>query len=57
MKGSELYLEVKKLSPDLAKRIIFISGIITDFVESTGNRFLMKPFSHKQLVEAVKGFI
>jgi DNA-binding response OmpR family regulator len=57
IKGSELYLEVKKLSPDLAKRIIFISGIITDFIKSTGNRFLMKPFSHKQLVEVVRELI
>jgi CheY-like chemotaxis protein len=57
MKGSELYLEVRKLSPDLAKRIIFTSGIITDFIESTGNRFLAKPFSHQQLIKAVKELI
>ena|ERR1700756_2635378 len=57
MKGSELYLEVRKLSPDLAKRIIFTSGIITDFIESTGNRFLAKPFSHQQLIKAVKELV
>ena len=57
MKGSEFYLEVRKLSPDLAKRIIFVSGIITDFIMSIGNKFLMKPFSSKQLIEAVKELI
>jgi two-component system response regulator VanR len=57
MKGHELYLEVKKLSPDLSKRIIFISGDITDFIKSTGNRFLAKPFSHQQLKAAVDEII
>ncbi len=57
MKGEQLYLEVQKLSQDLAKRIIFISGDITDFIRSTGNRFLSKPFSHKQLIEIVKDLL
>lgn len=57
MKGDDLYLEVQKLSQDLAKRIIFLSGIITDFIRSTGNRFLAKPFSHKQLIEVVQDTI
>jgi two-component system response regulator VanR len=35
MKGDQLYLEVQKLSQDLARRIIFISGDITDFIRST----------------------
>lgn len=57
MKGHELYMEVKKLSLDLSKRILFISGNITDFIKSTGNRFLAKPFSHKQLKAAVREMI
>ena len=57
MKGDKLYLEVKKLSPDLAKRMIFVPGTITDFVKSTGNRFLRKPFSLQQLVDLVKELI
>src|ERR1700739_2740644 len=57
MRGTDLYLELKKLSPDLAKRIIFTSGAITDFIESTGNRFLAKPFSHQQLIKAVKELV
>jgi DNA-binding response OmpR family regulator len=57
MNGGELYLEVEKLSPDLAKRIIFISGAMNDFIRSTGNRFLMKPFSHQQLEVVIKELI
>jgi CheY-like chemotaxis protein len=54
MKGDKLYLEVQKLRNDLTKRIIFISGDINDFIRSTGNRFLAKPFSHQQLIDVVK---
>jgi CheY-like chemotaxis protein len=58
MKGHELYSEVKKLSPPLAKRMIFVSGnIMTDFIESTGNRFLSKPFTRQQLIAAVNEII
>ncbi|MGE5443402.1 MAG: response regulator [Ignavibacteriales bacterium] len=57
MKGDRLYLEVQKLSKDLAKRIIFISGNITDFIRSTGNRFLAKPFSHEHLIEVLKDLL
>jgi two-component system response regulator VanR len=57
MKGDQLYLEVQKLNQDLAKRIIFISGEITDFIMSTGNRFLAKPFSHQQLIEIVEDLL
>ncbi len=57
MKGDKLYLEVQKLSQDLAKRIIFISGNINEFIISTGNRFLAKPFSHQQLIDVVNDLI
>lgn len=57
MKGDELYMEVKNLSPQLEKRIIFVSGIINDFIKSTGNRFLAKPFSLDQFIEVVKEVI
>jgi DNA-binding NtrC family response regulator len=57
MKGDKLYLEVQKSNPDLAKKTIFISGYITDFIRSTGNRFLKKPFSSQELIEAVNEVI
>lgn len=57
MKGDRFYLEVQKLNQDLVKRIIFISGNINEFIMSTGNRFLSKPFSNQQLIEIVKDLI
>jgi len=57
MRGDELHIEVQKLSQDLAKRIIFVSGNAYGFVGSSGNRFLVKPFSCKQLVEAVNNLV
>jgi two-component system, OmpR family, response regulator VicR len=57
MNGDKLYLEVQKLSQDLAKRIIFISGNINYFIRSTGNRFLSKPFSNQQLIKVVKDLL
>lgn len=57
MRGDKLYIEVQKLSQDLAKRIIFITGNINDFIISTGNRFLVKPISHKQLIDVVNDLI
>lgn len=57
MKGDQLYLEVQTLSQEMAKRIIFVSGHINQFIKSTGNRFLPKPFSTKALVRLVKDFI
>ncbi len=59
MEGGELYLEVKKLSPDIAKRIIFASATLSesDFIKSTGNKFLQKPFTSEELIVAVKDFI
>jgi CheY-like chemotaxis protein len=50
MRGDEFYIEVSRLSQGLERRIIFISAIISDFMESTGNRFLAKPFSRQELI-------
>ena len=57
MKGDQLYLKVMMLNQEQAKRIIFVSGNINEFIESTGNRFLPKPFSTKALVKLVKDLI
>ena len=53
MTGEEFYTKVVALNGDIAKRIIFTSGLKTDFIRSTGNPFLLKPFSPEQLIEAV----
>ena len=54
MSGDEFFEEVKRLSQGLEKKIIFVSAILNEFIESTGNRFLAKPFSFQQLIQAVK---
>jgi len=57
MKGDEFYFKVQKLNKGLEKRIIFVTGFINDFIESTGNRYLVKPFSNKLFLEKIKEFI
>jgi CheY-like chemotaxis protein len=54
MRGDEFYIRVKELYQGLEKRIIFVSGSINDFVMSTGNRFLPKPFSSQLLAKVVR---
>ncbi|HEX3035398.1 MAG TPA: response regulator [Thermodesulfobacteriota bacterium] len=57
MCGEELYKELSALNKDLAKRIIFLSANLTDFMRSTGCTCLEKPFTDEQLIEAVKKLI
>ncbi len=57
MKGDEFYLEVQKISEGLEKRIIFVTGYINDFIESTDNKYIVKPFSNKLFLEKIKDFI
>ncbi len=53
MTGEDFYKEVLVFNRDLAKRIIFISDSITEFIESIGNPVLVKPFNPEQLIEIV----
>jgi DNA-binding response OmpR family regulator len=55
--GEDFYKEMLKLNGNLARKIMFTSGNITDFIISTGNPFLEKPFSSEQLVKEVKKLI
>jgi DNA-binding response OmpR family regulator len=57
MMGDEFYLKVKELNQSLAKRIIFVTSTINDFMRSTGNRILEKPFSNQHLVQTVKEYL
>ncbi|HEX3036693.1 MAG TPA: response regulator [Thermodesulfobacteriota bacterium] len=52
--GESFYKGVSALSAYLTEKILFISANITDFIKSTGNPFLSKPFSDEQLIEIVK---
>ncbi len=57
MKGDELQIEVQKLSQDLAKRMIFVSGNAYCFTRLRESPLLLKPFSFEQLVEAINNLI
>ena len=52
--GESFYKEVLAFDKDTASRVLFISGLITDFIKSTGNPYLSKPFTDEQLIESVK---
>ena len=56
--GFILSQEIKRLNPNLADRILFISGILfgqstVDHLGSIGAGFLSKPFQIESLIEAV----
>lgn len=58
MNGFILAQEVKRINPNLADRILFISGILfgqstVDHLGSIGAGFLSKPFQLESLIEAV----
>ena len=53
MAGEKFYKEVLALDRDLAKKITFTSSNITEFLKTTGNPVLAKPFDPEQLIEMV----
>ena len=57
MSGDEFYYEVKKMDKGLEKKIIFVTGLINDFILSTGNKYIAKPFLNKLFLETIKDFI
>lgn len=54
MMGDKFYMEVKKLRKNLEQKIIFVTGYPNDFIQSTGNKYLLKPFSRDQIISVVK---
>jgi hypothetical protein len=59
MDGQTFYGELSRRDPDLARRLVFVTGdIITDevsdFLDRTGAASLAKPFSLIQLGETVR---
>jgi CheY-like chemotaxis protein len=58
MNGVELYAHLKRVCPELARRTIFttgdiMSGYIEEFLKSTGQPFLAKPFTPDELKATV----
>ncbi|MFI5324243.1 MAG: GAF domain-containing protein, partial [Thermodesulfobacteriota bacterium] len=60
MNGKEFYCRVSEMNEKLAGRMIFMTGDSSaetlEFIESTGNRFLPKPFKIDEFKEAIGGF-
>ena len=57
--GIELYETLKKKSPDMADRTVFITGDTmteetNDFLASTGRPFLAKPFTPIEFLEIIE---
>ncbi|MEI6083862.1 MAG: ATP-binding protein [Verrucomicrobiota bacterium] len=60
--GEGLYRKVKELDPELAARMIFVTGDTVShksrsFLEWTGNRWFSKPFNIRELEEVVANFL
>jgi signal transduction histidine kinase/ActR/RegA family two-component response regulator len=58
MDGQKFYKTVQETSPELAKRVIFVTGDTVSpssraFLESTGNRWFSKPFNISEVEEVV----
>lgn len=59
MDGRQLYYEIAKQNPALAKRFVFMSGDVTEkrtaeFLSECGRAFLLKPFSLNDLHEVIE---
>ncbi len=62
MDGIEFYAHLKRLRPDLAKRVAFCTGDLDnprtrDFLQNCGVPFLQKPFRLRGLLDIVDGML
>jgi signal transduction histidine kinase/CheY-like chemotaxis protein len=62
MDGEKLYEAISATDPNLAKRILFVTGDTVSaksrtFLERTGNRWLSKPFNIKDVEEVVHSYM
>jgi CheY-like chemotaxis protein len=60
LSGDDFFAQVRELFPNQAKRIVFITGFAGDpeveqFLQESGQPFLLKPFKPDEFVEVVKG--
>ncbi len=58
MEGSEFYRRLQSTRPDLARRVVFLTGDVLSeetrfFLASTGNPHLLKPFRFANVREVV----
>jgi DNA-binding response OmpR family regulator len=61
MDGKEFYLKIQERFPDMAQRIVFITGDVANpetisFLRETGNLFMQKPFTIKEVKNLLDRF-
>lgn len=61
MDGKEFYLKIQERFPDMAKRIVFITGDVANpetlsFLKETGAPFIQKPFTIKEVKSLLDRF-
>jgi len=59
LEGKGFFRQLEEDFPDMAKKVLFVTGMagdsdIRDFLEQAGQPFLEKPVDAEQLVEAVR---
>jgi DNA-binding response OmpR family regulator len=59
LRGDDLYLEARKVRPELSDRFIFITGFaaepkINQFLATTESKYLVKPFPIQRLIRCVR---
>jgi DNA-binding response OmpR family regulator len=59
LRGEDFFTQVKELSPAMAGRVVFVTGLGNDpeavtFLKETGQPYLLKPFEADELVAAVR---
>jgi len=62
MNGIDLYRVLEERSPELSRRMVFLSGganttLVTDFMQQMPNLSLKKPPGHADLLRAIEGEI
>lgn len=62
MNGMELYQEIGRRAPELAARVVFVTGgalleEVRVFLEETGAPVVEKPFAPAQILEVVAGLV
>ena len=62
LSGFQLHAELLRFAPDLARRVVFLTGYagspeVEDFVRATGVRLLPKPFTRQELRAVVEDLV
>ena len=62
LEGKSLYDHIKEGYPEMAERVVFVTGMANDpetkkFLDATGRPVVAKPFELRDLVKVVRGVV